>query len=328
MACGPELFSCIEDSNCGGIEGGRCEADGYCSGLAPHCASGREYGPHSGNLSGRCVAEDLPSATEDSDSQTSPVVTTGATGSTTASLPTEAGEDSTTAPETSTVPLTTGPDASSGGATSTEGSESGVVVANPCGEGSTVLLHSFGDGGLEPRQWSDGNLGSGAADIIDGALTLSMEAPGMGQHYWWTRSTFKLPSSGAVAQELVLTPPPDSGASVWLAVLSGPMEAYITVGDGELQTSVRFGNDPFIQRSQIPHDADAHRWVRLVYDASSATVVAEASPDAADWEMIDSIDAPDMDFSTLEVSPGGGLEPPASFSGIFAALATIAICEP
>lgn len=315
-----------------GIDGGRCESNGYCSGVASECASGRAYGPHSGNLSGRCIEPTSPSATEGEDmlpstgagSSSSTTLSTGSTGAVTTSDPTS--PDVTTTPTTA---ATNGDDSSSSSSAldSSGGSESGMMVAGPCGAASVVALHSFSDGPLDPDSWNEQSIGSGSAEIVDGALTLSLDGAPQGPNFWWTQTSFPLPRSGSVVQELVQTPSPTSGPSIWLVVHSAPMEVYITAAAGDLETSVRYGTGPFETRSSIPYDPIAHRWVRLVYDETTARVDAEASPDAADWTLVNSIDAPEIDFASIEVGPGGGLNGPSTFSGTFAAVATIAICE-
>jgi len=67
--CPSSEFICNDDADCTGLDGGACEADGYCSVPDPDCPSQRRYAAHSGPRSNDCVDEDVAEggATETSD---------------------------------------------------------------------------------------------------------------------------------------------------------------------------------------------------------------------------------------------------------------------
>ena len=57
-SCQTEVFACGDDKECTGADGGRCEANGYCSFPDAACPSGRRYGDLSGPFSGKCVVDE------------------------------------------------------------------------------------------------------------------------------------------------------------------------------------------------------------------------------------------------------------------------------
>lgn len=79
--CASSTFVCMVDTDCEGLVGGACEADGYCSVPDPECPSHRRYAAHSGGQSNECVGEDVADteATDPSDGAGSSDVSGGAT---------------------------------------------------------------------------------------------------------------------------------------------------------------------------------------------------------------------------------------------------------
>lgn len=53
--CFDDRYRCTSDTQCDVGEGGRCEADGYCSARDITCTTERRYGSHAGELAGQCV---------------------------------------------------------------------------------------------------------------------------------------------------------------------------------------------------------------------------------------------------------------------------------
>lgn len=298
--CGPASFVCEGDESCAGLEGGQCEVDGHCSIPDSDCPGGRRYAAHSGELSGHCVGEGT--GTDDDPG-------TGAS----ATTPGEPGE--TAAPSTS-VDGTTGTSTTTTSGTDTEG-----FPVDAC-EGQLIVDEPFSMLPIDPDRWHVFNDAGIALNVIDGELQLS--AIDAMVAYTDLGSTFPLPPSGSVGVELTVAPPPDVTAETYLVLVELEVAYGVRVIGGELELFYDDGID-HIALASMPHDPTAHRWLRLVFDASNDLLAWEVAPAAGPWERLHETDLEagfDVDEATLYFGAGvwSGpftIEPLAAFGHAF-----------
>lgn len=249
--CGASSFVCESDESCAGLSDGQCEADGHCSIPDADCSSGRRYAAHSGELSGHCVDEEATDA-----------------GTTPAS---ESGDPSTSADGT------TGSSTTTTGGTDTEG----PMVAT-C-EGQLIVDEPFSMLPIDLDRWSVFNDAGIAINVLDGELRLS--AIDAMVAYTDLGSAFPLPPSGSVGVELTAAPPPDITGETYLVLGELEVTYGARVSAGQLELFYDDGFDDLTLMS-VPHDPTAHRWLRLVFDASSDLLAWEAAPAAGPWERL------------------------------------------
>lgn len=191
--CGAATFACDGDASCG--EGGRCEANGYCSFVDDGCASGRRFGEHApASIAGACVEQDA--GTEGPGSTT----TSSGDGVGSSSAAGSSGDA-----ETSTITATAEATSSSADATTASGSDGDTGDPTPIEVGPIPIADDLDDGSMwpaapgEPGAW----LPSGETRV---GLSYLGEYPA-GQPYWGY-FRFQLPRAlpvGTVVQAAVLT---------------------------------------------------------------------------------------------------------------------------
>lgn len=258
LGCGTPSFVCQGDESCAGLLDGRCEPDGHCSIPTTDCDSGRRYAAHSGALSGQCVGAE-------------------ATGTSAATLTGNASEGE----PTSLDDDGTGTTASPPGTTGTD--PTGGPELEAC-EGETIMDEPFVALPLDPSRWSVFNDAGIAVNVLDGALRLSaVEAKAGG--YAYLGSTFALPESGSVGVELLAIPPPGVPAEAYVVLTSAELTYGFQALGGYLELIYEHRAEPVLATS-LPYDPVAHRWLRLVLDATGDSIAWEAASTVGEWERL------------------------------------------
>lgn len=300
--CIPSSFVCEGDESCAGLSEGQCEADGHCSIPDPDCPGGRRYAAHSGEISGHCVGEDEGTGTGTDTS------TAGETGG-----PSTSADDTTSASTTTTV------------GTDTEGPTVDTCAGQP-GQpgqlGQPIMDEPFSMLPIDPDRWNVFNDAGIAINVLDGELHLS--AVDAMVAYTDLGSAFPLPASGSAGVELTAVPPPDVTAEAYLVLAELEVAYGVRVQGGQLALFYDDGFDDLTLKS-VPHDPTAHRWLRLVFDASTDLLAWEAAPAAGPWERLHETELEpgfDVDEATLYFGAGvwSGpftIEPLAAFGHAF-----------
>lgn len=253
--CGESSFVCEGDESCAGLPGGQCEANGYCSAPDPDCPAGRRYAAHAGALSGHCVGDE-------------------ATGP---------GTTATSATDDASTSIDGGETSPSSGSDSTGSDPTGEPTLDPCEGQLPVVSEPFTALPIDVRWWSVFNDAGMAVNVLGDELRLSaIEADGA---YADLGTAFPLPSSGSGGVDLSIAPPVDAMAEAYLE-LSALDSAYgfrVSGGDVVIFRVDAFSSSPL---AMMPYDPQAHRWLRLVFDAPTELVAWETAPALGQWERL------------------------------------------
>lgn len=317
LSCQSGMFTCRSNESCSGLEGGLCESNGLCSVPNADCVSGREYAEFSGSDSGECVP---------GSGGTSTTVAQGSTVDPGGSS--EGGSVSTSSAEAGTSSSGEGladTGATSGGDDSSVGS--GPAAVPPCGDATEIYHHDFADGMFAARDWDVNSFGQVEASFDGGTLTVSTDADGMAQHFWWMVSTLSIPTVGSVAMEVVEGPPVDSNGTFWLELTSPGVALSFAVRDDGLRTSIKTGDGPYVEQALGPYNAVDDLWLRVRYDSGAMTVFAETSPDGLSWSPFHEFDTSGFGFDNFNADLGGGAQSGSTYVGDVASVAQISICE-
>lgn len=186
--CGqPSSFACEGDGNC---EGGRCEADGYCSFPSESCPSGWQYGKPGGSQPGTCVpeggTESLPAT-----ASAGPASDASSAGSTQSS--TSSGVESTDG-------------STSLGAASQDGTTSSPDVSTSSTADTSTSSMSQGDSGASVERVTDGLVvlypfdeGEGSEVGDAGGVGEPLDLEIQSDSYAWTPTGLVLQADGIVA---------------------------------------------------------------------------------------------------------------------------------
>ena len=310
-ACKDAVFQCESDEQCEGLDGGRCEATGYCRVPEPNCASGREYGPHAGALSGECVP---PTGETAETGDAGGTVDTGdSVDPTTASGPTSPGTSvaSTVSDATTMSVDATGEDTSTGpresSSSSSAESTTSEPTADPCEPSMVFVEETFDALPPDADHWEIWVDGDASAMIVGGAVVVGVDTTLTPIAYYNVGSAYPLTPPASIGVEVV-EPPMATGAELLLAIDDGTREIYVTVLEDRIESFYYDGMtyDTLVSEA---FDPEAHRWLRLVVDAMSATVEVQTSPDRSTWTTFDVVDASPMDlFEAYAIVAGGAYE--------------------
>lgn len=299
--CSSGVFQCQVDADCAGA-GGMCEAIGYCSFPDSACASGQKYGEHSGSLSNECVVDGGTETSPGSGGTSGPAGTTSPSGTTAAS-------DDTTA-STIAVSASSGTGATTGEATGSTGGDAGstgdtggtgLCVGMALGEETFEAIPMAGAG------WEPYAGGSAVASVQDEVLHVGVDMPDPSspESYWGMHTEGAIPESGSVGFEVVSAAPSDVPVEVYLWLGDGASIYYFVVTEGELRSSA-IESGIITASETAPYDPDAHRWLRLTFDAPSELIDFETSVDGEDWILFDSVGATALDFGIAWSELGAG----------------------
>ncbi|MEM6992858.1 MAG: hypothetical protein AAF721_20250, partial [Myxococcota bacterium] len=131
----------------------------------------------------------------------------------------------------------------------------------------------------------------------------------------------------SVAAEVVQAPQAPSTSSVGLSI-GDPAHDYNLIVVGEQLVLRSFVFD-WVILAEVPHDAAAHRWLRLSLVGEPLELLAETSNDGEQWAMFHAEANPGLVAEDVFVGISGGM-PAANATepaGLYAIVDNLAICE-
>ena len=273
-----DTFTCAEDGQCiAGEAVGQCELNGHCSFFDPDCPSERRYGQVGPTgLAGTCVPppEDVP------DLSTSGQATTSTAESTTTSLTTGGTNLPEPDPSTTSMVSLTSDGATGAAESTTENASESTGITDGC----PTFVDDFEDGRIDPF-WHL-FMGKDVSEA-DGELVISLEPPSNGYVGIGTFEGFDL-ANGHVTTEVGQTSELLGHQSMFL-LQTGSNDVYsMIIQESALEVRMRPDGQPEMNLANLPHDATAHRFLRIAGDGSQLRF--QASTDGETFETLASVD--------------------------------------
>jgi hypothetical protein len=223
-----------------------------------------------------------------------------------------AGSD--TAASTTSAGSTSDGASSGAGGTDGDGTDSAGFGAGgsafyPC-DGNELALEWFQSLPLPAGVWDEFTGNAATPSVQDGQLHVAVDYTDASTQdaYWYSTTVDPVPSSGVAGLELVSIPPAGTDAEIMLGLLGNGWFLYFELLDDELLTMVLAPNPMggYTVRERTPFDPVEHRWIRLVFDAPSSTLVFQTSPDADTWQDFDTMTVDMVDFASMHLRFGSG----------------------